>query len=346
MQYWLLKANPARYRYDDDLRPGFEEDWHSKRPPAALSAGDRLFLWESGPHRRVVGFGEVVRPVYRRDEDGDRVFRVRYLTHRLTWMPGIELLKANRELRSATFLKAGIIQTVYPLDDDQAKDLYRVIIDGNPVSDIWQVGGSAVQGDRGKNWLGHRKGSGAARLDELLTRGATMAELEEVRGGVYEHLKHLRDKFGIQYVRDGDRYRILETSASAFDDLPEKPPTGSEHPESKVHTATRYLRDHKVRAYVLKRAKGRCEYCGVLGFGLADGGFYLETHHILSLAKKGHDTPRNVIAVCATHHREAHFGKDRTSLESEMLEIVLTKETAPNANCRPRPGAMGRAYSR
>jgi hypothetical protein len=138
MKYWVIKANPKRYRYEGHLRPGKEENWHSKRPPADIQSGDRLFLWESGPLRRVVGFGEVVKPVSHSDEEGLRMFRVRYLTHRLEWMPGIDLLKTNLKLKYATFVNRGIPQTVYPLDHVQAEELYRIVVAGNPADHIWR----------------------------------------------------------------------------------------------------------------------------------------------------------------------------------------------------------------
>ena len=48
-----------------------------------------------------------MKPVQREDEDRMRVFRVRHPPHRLAWMPGIDVLKANRKLKFATFPKAG-----------------------------------------------------------------------------------------------------------------------------------------------------------------------------------------------------------------------------------------------
>ena len=74
MQYWVLKANPAGYDYDKKLRPGREENWHSTYPPKELAAGDRLFLWESRPYRSLVGFGVVVKPIFKIDEEGKKSF--------------------------------------------------------------------------------------------------------------------------------------------------------------------------------------------------------------------------------------------------------------------------------
>jgi hypothetical protein len=37
----------------------------------------------------------------------------------------------------------------------------------------------------------------------------------------------------------------------------------------------------------LRRANGRCEFCGRLGFITPDGGRYLESRHVIALANDG-----------------------------------------------------------
>jgi 5-methylcytosine-specific restriction enzyme A len=88
-----------------------------------------------------------------------------------------------------------------------------------------------------------------------------------------------------------------------------------------------YMRDPAVRALVLLRAKGKCEFCGVDGFLKYDGKVYLETHHIVPLSEGGPDHVRNVIALCPNHHREAHFGKKRAVLRDDLQMIVATRLT-------------------
>jgi 5-methylcytosine-specific restriction protein A len=83
-----------------------------------------------------------------------------------------------------------------------------------------------------------------------------------------------------------------------------------------------FQRDPAVRAHVVKRANGRCEYCGRRGFLLPNGNHYVEAHHIIALAKQGPDTLENVIALCPEHHREAHFGSGAESLEQECLQLL------------------------
>jgi len=108
---------------------------------------------------------------------------------------------------------------------------------------------------------------------------------------------------------------------NAIDDLNEPPP-GAVLPEKRSRPAEGYLRDNAVRTYVLARAGGKCEYCGKSEFFLPDGTPYLETHHIIGLAQQGPDTPKNVIALCAGHHREAHYGANAETLEHDFLRTL------------------------
>lgn len=83
-----------------------------------------------------------------------------------------------------------------------------------------------------------------------------------------------------------------------------------------------FQRSPQVRNYVLARAKGLCEWCGARGFETQSGSIYLETHHIQPLSENGSDTVFNVIALCPSHHREAHFGKNSAGFKSELLIYV------------------------
>lgn len=88
-----------------------------------------------------------------------------------------------------------------------------------------------------------------------------------------------------------------------------------------------YARDSRVRKAVEVRAQGKCEYCGEEGFVKTDGTNYLETHHIVALSNDGSDRVKNVIALCANHHRQAHYSENKENLEKQMVEIVLNKYT-------------------
>jgi 5-methylcytosine-specific restriction protein A len=112
-------------------------------------------------------------------------------------------------------------------------------------------------------------------------------------------------------------------SQSAIDDL-DVELLGETSPVKKAFLGAFFLRDDKVRSKVIARSKGRCEYCGQVGFRKLNGQFYVETHHIVSLAKQGPDTLDNVIALCPGHHRQAHYGADWEDLEAQF-KIKLAK---------------------
>jgi len=97
---------------------------------------------------------------------------------------------------------------------------------------------------------------------------------------------------------------------------------GTDKPDKALSTGVRHVRDQRVRNAVLKRAQGKCELCNKEGFECDDGTKYLETHHIIALSKDGADRVTNVIALCAEHHREAHYGKQSEKLEKIMLEKI------------------------
>jgi 5-methylcytosine-specific restriction endonuclease McrA len=102
-------------------------------------------------------------------------------------------------------------------------------------------------------------------------------------------------------------------NSNAIDDL------GTDTPDHSFSEEWSYARDKKVRDAVLRRAEGRCEFCGKPGFMTRSGKRYLETHHVIFLANDGADNLTNVIALCPNDHREAHFGKRSAKIESEMI---------------------------
>ncbi len=108
---------------------------------------------------------------------------------------------------------------------------------------------------------------------------------------------------------------------STIDDIPSAP-IGSKVPGRTQTVGSRYQRDEKVRRFVIAQAKGACEYCRELGFLLPDGSHYLEAHHIIALANQGSDTIDNVIALCPSDHREAHYGAKAVAMENKMIEII------------------------
>lgn len=97
---------------------------------------------------------------------------------------------------------------------------------------------------------------------------------------------------------------------------------GNQKPERREVSGSRFDRSPEVRERVLKRANGKCEWCEQPGFPTADGGVYLETHHVTPLSEDGPDVVSNVVALCPNHHREAHYGKDKKGMMGKLKEKV------------------------
>jgi len=93
-------------------------------------------------------------------------------------------------------------------------------------------------------------------------------------------------------------------------------------PERREQIGSVFVRDPAVRRRVLRRAAGRCEFCGQAGFRMTSGALYLETHHVIPLSEGGADHDNNVVALCAHDHRRAHFAEDRAALRGRLLTLL------------------------
>lgn len=171
-----------------------------------------------------------------------------------------------------------------------------------------------------KAWTRDHNGARTAIIDRSLSHSFSRADFEAI-GLALSDLKGLGNHKAWAFVNRtyGDLLipRLLGDCSNsrygALDDL------GTEDPARVLYTGYTYLRDPRVRAAVLVRAAGRCEYCGEDGFLKDDGNRYIETHHVIALAKDGADKLTNVIALCPNDHRKAHFSSRRESIEREML---------------------------
>lgn len=93
-------------------------------------------------------------------------------------------------------------------------------------------------------------------------------------------------------------------------------------PERRVKLGSAFVRDHAIRRAALRRAAGKCEFCGVAGFKMASGDIYLETHHVISLGEGGPDHIQNVVALCPNDHRKAHYSAERESMRTKLSEFI------------------------
>jgi predicted restriction endonuclease len=95
-----------------------------------------------------------------------------------------------------------------------------------------------------------------------------------------------------------------------------------ERKDSSYKVLQRY-REPAVKQYVLIRANGMCEVCGKEApFKKDNGEKYLETHHIMPLAKDGDDSIENVCAVCPNCHKELHFGEKKDEISKKVQEKI------------------------
>ena len=120
---------------------------------------------------------------------------------------------------------------------------------------------------------------------------------------------------------NGPTSENISKRQSALDDLYDAR-EGALVPERLRMEGFAYKRNRMVRDHVVRRSKGRCEYCGEEGFLMANGSRYIEAHHIIGLRDNGPDTVTNVIGLCRRHHREAHFGEEAIGLNNSFKEIV------------------------
>jgi 5-methylcytosine-specific restriction protein A len=126
---------------------------------------------------------------------------------------------------------------------------------------------------------------------------------------------------GVDTAIKGPASEYISKRQSALDDLDDVP-EGALVPERLRMEGFAYKRNRMVRDHVLRRSKGRCEYCGEEGFLMTNGDRYIEAHHIIGLGDNGPDTVANVIGLCPKHHREAHFGERAIGLNNAFKEIV------------------------
>lgn len=163
---------------------------------------------------------------------------------------------------------------------------------------------------------------------------ATPRSIKEVRPDYLMRLKIVKDSEGVWGLHEGkilmaelvkNASRLKQLHSNGLADLG-NPPEGADIPDRALSVGYTVVRDDKVRAYVIQRANGCCEYCGEEGFEMPSGRRYLEAHHIIALSNQGRDTVDNVIALCPEHHRQAHYGVNAESLEAQFIEIVRKKQ--------------------
>lgn len=100
-------------------------------------------------------------------------------------------------------------------------------------------------------------------------------------------------------------------------------PVGIKDPEKTYSTIANYIRDPKIKAWVLKEANGRCECCeNDAPFITTESEPFLEVHHLRCLADGGSDTVSNTVSLCPNCHREMHYGINKTILLNSIYKKI------------------------
>ncbi|MDQ0702264.1 5-methylcytosine-specific restriction protein A [Pseudomonas sp. W3I7] len=102
----------------------------------------------------------------------------------------------------------------------------------------------------------------------------------------------------------------------------QKLPDGIANPQKVSTISTTFVRDPKVRAWVLKEANGICEGCGSNAPFEVDGSPFLEVHHVKHLAQKGSDRTTNAVALCPNCHQRCHRSSDREAFTEGLYSKV------------------------
>jgi len=91
-------------------------------------------------------------------------------------------------------------------------------------------------------------------------------------------------------------------------------------PKRRPQASSVYDRDPLVVALRKCLANFRCEVdsCQSDQFWTDAGDLFVEVHHLIPLAEGGPDTLENTVAVCPTHHRFLHHGKDRAQTANQL----------------------------
>lgn len=144
---------------------------------------------------------------------------------------------------------------------------------------------------------------------------------KNVGANIAAQIEELIAEFEGQALAPVAAFEISVRDNISKDDLPE--PAGNQTPKASTTPVTQYERDARVKAWILKMAKGICECCNQEApFNGPDGRPYLEVHHVRKLAEKGPDSTENAVAVCPNCHRELHYGQNSKGLVEALYEKV------------------------
>jgi 5-methylcytosine-specific restriction protein A len=111
---------------------------------------------------------------------------------------------------------------------------------------------------------------------------------------------------------------ISDSLKDDIDKIAKRLAEAQKKPEKLLLVSSGFRRNPDVVAFLLLRANGKCELCGLDApfFKAKDDAPYLEVHHWITLSDDGEDTVENAVALCPNCHKEAHFGQNRDYIKS------------------------------
>lgn len=126
---------------------------------------------------------------------------------------------------------------------------------------------------------------------------------------------------GERQVRKEDRenvesVRVRKAKKLTLEELQSLATKGGKTATRYQQQSTSYERNIWVAELAKRLAKGQCQLClQPAPFKNAKGEPYLETHHIVWLAKGGDDTAENTVALCPNCHKKMHIVDDAKDVE-------------------------------
>jgi 5-methylcytosine-specific restriction protein A len=100
-------------------------------------------------------------------------------------------------------------------------------------------------------------------------------------------------------------------------------PKGQRNSKKQQSSQTAYESYPLVKAWVLQNANGTCELCKKPGpFRNKLGEWFLEEHHVISLADGGSDIIENTVALCPNCHRKCHLSPETDKVQKELRNTI------------------------
>ncbi|OPA86411.1 HNH endonuclease [Pseudomonas fluorescens] len=149
---------------------------------------------------------------------------------------------------------------------------------------------------------------------------------KNVGTGVEQRIRQALAAQGVFESEDAAQTADEQTLIRRASKLQQQPfpklPDGIAQPQKVSTVSTSFVRDPKVRAWVLKEAKGICEGCGSNAPFEVDGLPFLEVHHVKHLAQKGSDRITNAVALCPNCHQRCHRSSDREAFTEGLYAKI------------------------